>query len=288
MSYFFFKPHFLILLMGSFFFFSQKSYGALDERLATLEFQLAELRGKVDIMDDPRDSSSSFDPSQPPASAHLSKLVSRLQSMETMIQDLRGKVEESQHRTQMVEKQLEFFKADVEVRFRQQASAPSLRGEGSLDSIGKLIAREEGSTPASRKEGSTGKGKKEDKETFEELQATFKKDNFKEAAQLAQKFLKDFPQSAYTGAVTLFHGRALALQGNHQKATVILMKGYKQAPKGKKAPDLLFHAAQSLGALTKKAEACATLDKITEDYPTISESLKKSIQKSMKKFSCEA
>jgi len=63
-------------------------------------------------------------------------------------------------------------------------------------------------------------------------------------------------------------GETYYIQGDYKQAAQSFLKGYREYPDGRKAPDTLFKLALSLQQLKQTSEACGTFAEVAKKYPT--------------------
>ena len=63
-------------------------------------------------------------------------------------------------------------------------------------------------------------------------------------------------------------GETYYVQGDYKQAAQSFLKGYKDYPQGRKAPDTLFKLALSLQQLDQTSQACSTFAEVAKKYPT--------------------
>lgn len=63
-------------------------------------------------------------------------------------------------------------------------------------------------------------------------------------------------------------GETYYVQGDYKQAAQSFLKGYRDYPDGRKAPDTLFKLALSLQQLDQTSQACSTFAEVAKTYPT--------------------
>jgi tol-pal system protein YbgF len=63
-------------------------------------------------------------------------------------------------------------------------------------------------------------------------------------------------------------GETYYVQGDYKQAAQTFLKGYRDYPEGRKAPDTLFKLALSLQQLDQTSQACSTFAEVAKKYPT--------------------
>lgn len=70
------------------------------------------------------------------------------------------------------------------------------------------------------------------------------------------------------GDAQFWLGETYYVQGDYKQAAQSFLKGYRDYPDGRKAPDTLFKLALSLQQLEQTSQACSTFAEVAKKYPT--------------------
>ena len=81
-------------------------------------------------------------------------------------------------------------------------------------------------------------------------------------------------------------GETFYVRQDYQQASVAFADGYKNYPKGNKAPDSLLKLGMSLAALKKNDDACAVYDRLAKEYPTAPEIVRRRANEEKRKSNC--
>lgn len=129
-------------------------------------------------------------------------------------------------------------------------------------------------------------GAKKPKALYDEALDALNKKDYKKAQERLAAFLELHPNNALAGNAQYWLGEAYYAQGNYDKAAVAFADGLKNNPASAKAPDLLFKLGMTLSRLKKKQDACVAFDTFKNQYPKVSEAMKKQLAAETKKLSC--
>ncbi|MFW6077590.1 MAG: tol-pal system protein YbgF [Hyphomicrobiales bacterium] len=80
-------------------------------------------------------------------------------------------------------------------------------------------------------------------------------------------------------------GETYYVQGDYKQAAQSFLKGYKDYPDGRKAPDTLFKLGLSLQQLEQTAQACSTFAEVAKKYPTAAD-VRNEALKEMQRAGC--
>lgn len=98
-------------------------------------------------------------------------------------------------------------------------------------------------------------------------------------------FLAKYPDHNLAGSAEFKLGETYFAQQDYTSAAKAYLAGYKQFPKGRRAPDSLLKLGLSLGRLGQKDQACAALGSVGDEYPNAVD-VKKRAQAEYKRAGC--
>lgn len=116
----------------------------------------------------------------------------------------------------------------------------------------------------------------------EEFQIAFdllRNQKFNEAQIAFINFIKNNESDKLSGSAHYWLGELYILKKNYREAALILAEGYQKHSSSIKAPEILYKLSLSLININKIEDACSTLKKLTEEFPSsnILEKAKKKI-----------
>lgn len=188
------------------------------------------------------------------------QLMNRISAIEAENRDLRGQLEEAQHKLETLDKRIDTLSADVDYRFTNPDS-----GGGPLSSSAPLSSGREGNSSASL--STSRKALASASEEYEKARTLLEQGEYEAAERAFADFVAAFPKDEFAGPAQYWLGVTFFVRGQHEKAAAAFAKGYKTYPKSSKAPDNLLKLARSLAALDRKADACTTLEQLSSEYP---------------------
>lgn len=94
-----------------------------------------------------------------------------------------------------------------------------------------------------------------------------RQNKFEEAEAALKAFVAAHPKDELAGNARYWLGETYYVRREYVKAAEMFLEGYQNSPTGNKAPDTLLKLGMSLSNLDKKREACATLAKLSKDFP---------------------
>jgi tol-pal system protein YbgF len=198
-------------------------------------------------------------------------LINRVGTIEDENRELRGQLEEVRHQMDQLTKKMETLSADVDYRL----SSPESGGGTPLSP----------STPAPMEtETPSSGGSSSAKVDYEKARSFLEQGDYLAAEHAFAAFVSSYAKDDLAGAAQYWLGVTFFVRGDYEKASAAFAKGYKQYPKSNKAPDMLLKLAKSLDAQNRKADACATLDQLSSQYP---KAHTKDVASEKKKLKCK-
>lgn len=124
------------------------------------------------------------------------------------------------------------------------------------------------------------------KEQYKFAFGLVRKQDFREAIEALEEFIKTYPSEPLTSNARNWLGRTHYVRKDYQRAAEVFLAAYQFQPKGHKAADNLFRLGISLAGMEKKSDACATFDKLEQDFPDRKPIIEKQLVQQRKKIGC--
>lgn len=238
-----------------------------------------------------------------PAGEKTDAAVVQAQDLEENVRQLTGDVErmtfereeeaEKQKRIQEDNNQrfidLENRLKEVERQLRQ-ANEEKERAEKALQAAEKQRKEKEAAAQKAEKDKKdkikAAYGKKDAKTLYNEAFAAIKKQDYKNAEKQFEAFLELHPKNSLAGNAQYWLGESYFARGQFDKAAVAFAEGFQKYRDSQKAPDNLFKLGLTMARMNKKQEACIAFKNFLTEYPKVSDSMTKRLQKEMNKLSC--
>lgn len=238
-----------------------------------------------------------------PADDSADAAVVQAQDLEENVRQLTGEVERMGfEREEQTEKQKRIQDdnnqrfIDLENRLReierrlQQADAEKDRAEKALKAAEKKRKDQEAAALKAENDKKdkikATYGKKNAKTLYNEAFASIKKQDYKTAEKQFEAFLELYPKNDLAGNAQYWLGESYFARGQFDKAAVAFAEGFQKYRDSQKAPDNLFKLGLTMARMNKKEEACIAFKNFSTEYPKVSESMTKRLQKEMTKLSC--
>ncbi|MFA7430939.1 MAG: tol-pal system protein YbgF [Rhodospirillaceae bacterium] len=234
------------------------------------------------------------------------RLQVRMSELERLVQELTGRVEQTQFQTRQVSERLDQFIKDADFRFNQlEGNAPvAAAGDAATTEIpAAATASATGAGMAAVPPGAgTGQGVLgvmpsgngatsgavtqpaavaalpsggSAKDQYDHAFGLLRKGDYANAEVALSAFLKANPKHELAGNAQYWLGETHYVRGDLQKAAVAFLDGYRTYPKNSKAPDNLLKLGIAMGRLNQKAEACAALGRLISEYPQAPDVIKR-------------
>ncbi|MEP2828020.1 tol-pal system protein YbgF [Parvibaculum sp.] len=218
--------------------------------------------------------------------AGAANLQARVVELEDQVRALNGRLEEANHRAETLARNLEAFRQDVDLRFRDlgAASAPagaSAGGEGGAQSSaapaqGTLGAASPAGSPGAAAGGGSApsvlpNGTPETQYDF--AIDLMKRGQYDKARGAFEEFLQLHPKHALAGNAQYWLGETFYAQNDYKRAGDAFLTGYTTYASSSKAPDSLLKLGMSLAALDNKDAACTVWGELGSKFPQASPSV---------------
>jgi tol-pal system protein YbgF len=212
--------------------------------------------------------------------AGAANLQARVVELEDQVRVLNGRLEEANHRAEMLERNLEAFKQDVDLRFRDLGAggAASAPGEGGTQAP---TAPAAGATPSADSSGAaagSGSAPSVLPNGTPETQYDFaidlmKRGQYDKARGAFKEFLQLHPKHKLAGNAQYWLGETYYAQNDYKRAGDAFLTGYTTYASSSKAPDSLLKLGMSLAALDNKDAACTVWGELGSKFPQASPSV---------------
>ena len=227
----------------------------------------------------------------------------QLQETEQTLRQLTGEVETVKFAQDGLQDRIDRISADMSLRFTEMEK----KLQGAEEKIKQLEAEKTAAENAQKEAEKKKKeqqaaaartakakeqqikekyGKKKPKELYDEAFASIKKQKYKTAQAQFEAFLVLYPKDALAGNAQYWLGESFFARSMFSQAAVAFAEGFKSYRDSQKAPDNLFKLGVTMAKLNKKEEACIAFKNFAKEYPKVSDSMKKRLEKEIQKLSC--
>ncbi|MBR5598645.1 MAG: tol-pal system protein YbgF [Alphaproteobacteria bacterium] len=205
--------------------------------------------------------------------ASVSNFQIKLGDYDQLMRDINGKVENIEYRLTLLEKKLEGFDKDIELRFEQFKKHLSTGDKYVSKPVEKKVEKAPtGTSPI---------------ELYNNARILLDSNKYSEAENKFSQFLATFPKDNLAGNAQYWLGEVYYKQQDFAKAAIAFYDGYNNYPGGAKAPDCLLKLGLSMKALGKKDEACKTFIEIPLSYEKANPGISERAKKEAKELGCK-
>ena len=121
---------------------------------------------------------------------------------------------------------------------------------------------------------------------YEAAQQMLRAGQYANAEQTLRDLIARNPRHQLAASAQYWLGETYYVRQDYQNAAVAFADGYKNYPKGNKAPDTLLKLGMSLSAQKKDQDACAVYDRLNKEYPTAPEIVRRRATEERRKSRC--
>lgn len=213
----------------------------------------------------------------------LTQILSEMEELKDVFQDLTGRVEENRHliksslEVDITKEDSKLFQIkellrrveDLESRLlktegRQGAIAPS--GKKSTRAKKEMIpAKEEKKPPAAKKKPQT------ESDIYNKMLGHYKSGSYKKALEGFKEFIKLYPKSNLADNAAFWIGECYKGLESYEEAILAYQKVIDEYPKGNKVPAAILQQAISFEKINDNTTAKLLLKKLVKNYPNSKE-----------------
>jgi tol-pal system protein YbgF len=221
--------------------------GELDHKIYVLEEKVKSLEEMKSV----KETISVIQKSQAETGADITELKDH-------IQQLRGMVEGLRKDTSTVKD----LKDKVDNIYFKVSFLENYLGIGKKEDVSEDKQGKHGNGSKTKRSG------KSDKETaYETAYSAFKEGRYEKARSGFQSFLKQYPDSEYSGNAQFWIGECYYFENKFEKAIIEYEKVVKNHPDGNKVPNALLKQGLSFLKLGDKSSARLILQQVIKEYP---------------------
>ncbi|HET6462001.1 MAG TPA: tol-pal system protein YbgF [Syntrophales bacterium] len=192
--------------------------------------------------------------------ADITGLRESIQQLTGKIEVLRKDFDSAQVRTSRYEEEIKALKKKLDaVSFKTDPTGKEQKSPETGEKGGTQAAQE------------TTKGKMDKKSAYAAAYDEFKAARYEKARTGFQDFLKQHPETEYSGNALFWIGECYYFEKNYEKAILEYDKVIKKYPDGGKAPSALLKQGLSFINLGDKVSARVVLQRVIKDYPNTSQ-----------------
>lgn len=207
----------------------------------------------------------------------VSNVQVRLGEYDQLIRDINGKVENIEYRLNTLEKKVEMFDKDIELRFSQMKRQEGIKPAPAVSKA----------KPASNTSNLKAPAGVAPKDLYEQALNDLKADKLDDSEKKFTQFLNSYPKDTLAGNAQYWLGEVYYKKQDFAKSAVAFKEGYSKYPEGTKGPDCLLKLGLSMKALGKKEEACTAFVNIPTIFGKVSPEIAKRAEGEAKALNCD-
>ena len=189
--------------------------------------------------------------------------------LEQRVNELTDKLEQMEHKNDLLQKKLDSLAADIEFRLKEFEGKSKVAPTATKQDVVKAV------------------DPKQSKVEFDNAYSLLKEQKYEEAEVSLSNFIKKYPKSEYTGNAYYWLGESFMLRKRYDKAAANYIQSFNKFPKNSKADLSMLKLVSALNILGKKKEACNELGKLKSRKDSLSPVLQKLLQKEALKINCK-
>jgi len=248
----------------------------------TLQNQILDLRRQVQILQDQGGRGGgapvySSRPSGPPMSGGdlVPQLLSRVDTLEEQVRQLRGRIDEMQN--QMQRQNADLAKRMEDLAFQSQnppgggrppGQAPAPPQQGTMMPPPSSLGGPS-SPPAAPPMPPAGPVRRTPELSIQEGNAALARRDYAAAEQAAREVLTNYRTSPRAYDAQFLLAQSLVGQRQYSQAVIAYDDTYNRSKKGSHAPDALLGLASSLIAINERRSGCEALGRLRTEFPTL-------------------
>jgi tol-pal system protein YbgF len=126
-----------------------------------------------------------------------------------------------------------------------------------------------------------------EKQIYDMALSKLKDKKYEDAKIAFAQLIKKYPKSQILDRALFWYAESFAGMKDFQNAALYYLQCYQKAPKGQKAQDALIKLAISLSSLKRNGEVCKIINKLENEFPNRSASIKKTAKDLKVQHSCK-
>ncbi len=205
--------------------------------------------------------------------ALLADMEVRISQLETEIRKLTGLFEEISFKQTQIEKDLDLFKRDVDLRFQDLSSPNTATALIPNPAPNETTREDEGERVASRTLPAVTLPEGTEAERYDYAFSFLRRGDFPGAEAAFGAFLGAHPNHPLAGNAQYWLGETYYVRKDYPEAAAAFLKGFQTYGGGAKGPDSLLKLGMSLASMNQAKQACSAFEELLSRYPDANESV---------------
>jgi tol-pal system protein YbgF len=222
----------------------------------------------------------------------------RLSRLESELQTLTGKYEETVFGITQARERLDKLSSDLEYRLTEiesklsaapvaAESQPAPAAKGKSETAAATPPKTPPAQPAQQQTTAAAKlptGSAQDQ--YDYAFGLLRAADYANAEVALGTFIKNHPDNSLTSNAHYWLGETYYVRGKYGDAAAAFAEGYQKFPKSSKAADNLLKLGMSLGQLNQKKEACLSFAELGNKFPDASATIKRRADQERGRLNC--
>lgn len=247
--------------------------------------RVSELEGQVEALK--RDAAEANRPKIDEGQrALLADMEVRIGQLETEIRKLTGLLQEISFKQTRIEKDIDLFKRDVDLRFKDLGNGAAVAALTPDPVIEEPSGEDEGTRTAALElpEVTLPEGTEAERYTY--AFSFLRRGDFPSAEAAFKRFLEAHPTHTLAGNAQYWLGETYYVRKNYPEAAAAFLKGFQSYGDGNKGPDSLLKLGMSLSSMNQNQQACSAFEELLSRYPEASEAVLNQASSQQERLGC--
>ncbi len=246
--------------------------------------RVSELEGQVEALkrDAAKAGGSEIDGGQ---RALLANMEVRISQIETEIRKLTGLLEEISFKQNRLEKDLDLFRRDVDLRFKDLGNSDTVLAL-TPDPVKENPEEETLTRTAVVELPEVTLPEGTEAERYEYAFSFLRRGDFPSAEAAFKNFLLAHPDHTLAGNAQYWLGETFYVRKNYPEAAGAFLKGFQTYGDGTKGPDSLLKLGMSLSSMNQNQQACSAFEELLSRYPDASEAVLNQASSQQERLGC--
>lgn len=205
--------------------------------------------------------------------ALLADMEVRIGQLETEIRKLTGLIEEISFKQNRIEKDIDLFKRDVELRFKDLGNGEAVAALTPDPVIEDQPGENEPTRTAAIELPEVTLPEGTEAERYAYAFSFLRRGDFPSAEAAFIRFLEAHPAHTLAGNAQYWLGETYYVRKDYPEAAAAFLKGFQSYGDGNKGPDSLLKLGMSLSSMNQNQQACSAFEELLSRYPEASQAV---------------
>lgn len=275
----------LLLGLAAPFFFIDRANAQSRSDWRDILVRVAELEGQVEVLK--RNAATvgagNLESGQ---QALLADMEIRIGRLEAEIRTLTGQIEEIAYNQTRIERDIDLFRRDVELRFQDLSTGGALQDLAPDQSAEPEPERQEAEVQAASVLPTVTLPEGSEAEQYDFAFSFLRRSDFPSAEAAFKAFLEAHPTHALAGNAQYWLGETYYVRQDYPKAAAAFLKGFQTYGDGAKGPDSLLKLGMSLSSMNQNQQACSAFEELLSRYVEAGDAILGQARRQQERLGC--